>query len=166
MIHEIHITGDPSIHAAAKKLSIKTISLYLLNPSGARIKTEDMTSTQLHFSSIKECCDFVRKSVDSFTRMGVDVKRVKIEVPPQENLIMFARYVEMHTPNAIMGAPKSVNLSNLKILYTKREYDPNQYKSFIKYWQDFDKDAELELVLLDSNPNEDDIWFNMYKELD
>ena len=164
MIHEIHITGDESIHEAAKHFQFKTITINLLAPTGNVIKTEHMTAIQMHFSSIKKCFDFVRDVVDKFTRIGVDVKRVKIEIPPVEQMILFARYVELHTTTPIDVAPKSVNLSNLKILYTKREYDPKQYKSFIEYWNEFDKNAELELVILDSNPGEDYKWFEAYND--
>ena len=157
---EIHITGDESIITVAKDLKIKTIVVDLLTPKRESLRHEYMTSLVYKAESYPICKTYVDDLVDQLESHGVQIKRVKIESPIYDHYIKDSLYIESHFPATDWQYPVSRNIKKQFKLATDREYDVNQYHSFMNLHEG----KEFELCLYDTNTHEDMDWITSYKK--
>ncbi len=158
-LFEIHITGSPNIIDAAEKMNIKTIVVDLLDPNHKKMRTEYMTSFIEKKESYEECKKFVDELVLSLQK-DVEISRIKIESPYYPHYKNQSLYMESHFENENDKFPISRNARKTLILATDREYDKEQYDTFIEKYNGKD----VELCLSDSFIDEDKDWFDAFKE--
>lgn len=151
---EIHITGGQDIITLAKKLSLKTIVIELLNPDKSRFRTEYMTSHVAKFDNYQTCKDYVD---DAAQKLG-SVVRTKIESPYYKHYVNQSVYIESHFDAIDSKYPISKNQNKDSLLATDREYRKENYEDFRRRY----KGVVVELCLFDSNVNEDLDWFKLY----
>ena len=153
---EIHITGEKSILTYS---DMKTIGVRLLRPDLSVIRTEYMTSHRAKFESYRECKDFVDFHVKRIEKIS-PIVRVKIETPYYEEYVKDSLYMESHFRTNDNKYALSQNEKKDYMLGTDRTYNPNQYCEFKNLWYN----AEVELCVFDSFPQEDEDWLNLWKK--
>jgi hypothetical protein len=94
---EIHITGiGPEINRALNLFGLKNIIIDLLAPGGETLITEYMSSIRKKFEGFTECKVWVDELCSLLVNEGVEIQRVKIEVPFNEKYIFHSIYIESH----------------------------------------------------------------------
>lgn len=159
-IFEIHITGDESILENGKKLSLKTISVDLLDPNKNVIRTEHMTSQVLKFENFKDCKSSVENMVLKLKQLNTKIIRVKIESCYYEHYVDISKYIESHFITENCQYPISRNVRKTEILGTDREYNKSNYDKFVQKWN---KEI-VELCLYDSFIEEDSDWLGLWQK--
>lgn len=157
-VFEVHITGDESIHKAAKELNQKTIAIDLLRPDKSVLRAEHMTSLILKHESYKKCKAHVDEIVKQYESRRVPIIRVKIECPYYLHYRADSLYIESHFVSDEMFFPTSRNQRKAALLATDRQYGLERYQAFLEQ----NKSHELELCLYDSFVSEDLDWFQLY----
>lgn len=164
-IFEVHITGDENIIEAARQLNLKTIEIDLVKPDKSYFRTEYMTSQVCRHENYHDCKEYVDGAVIELIKMGIDVKRVKIECPYYPEYKDRSLYFEIHYETDGNLYPLSKNKRKNTYLCTAREYDKNKYDDLIKKHYNKDKtppEWTMELCLYDTDILEDVDWFNLY----
>lgn len=159
LTYEIHITGDQSIIENAQKLGWKTIEIDLLRPDGSILRREYMTSEVRKYNRRLNVYIDILFLKFCLKYMGTKIYRSKIETTPYPYLFPSAKYVEAHFEVDNNEYPISRNAKKTKILATDREYNPDNFKSFLEKH----KGRELELCIYDTNVNEDKDWLDLWE---
>lgn len=156
---EIHITGDSSeLNATLTDLGIKNIIVELLKPDNSVLRTEHMSSfvRNMRYNEIHQ---FVLDLVTKLAKQH-NIIRVKIESPPILELFPMSLYVESHFIPRSNKYALSRNVKSGKLMGTDREYNKNEYQTFLDKWQNED----CELCVFDSFKEEDFDWLSLYNQ--
>lgn len=161
---EVHITGNATIHKAAKLLNIKTIQIENLNPQLASLGIEHMTSHVIKAKNFKEA----KKETDEITNLLLHcgITRIKIESPYYQKYADAALYLESHFPaqfyagQLMLNFPLSANKISEKKIQTIREYRRERFGTFHYYCTV--ENIETEMCLYDTNVRQDDLWFGLW----
>lgn len=157
-VFEIHITGEYGINDILTEMGIKNIVVELLKPDGDILRTEYMSSFIEKYETFDQCFKRVSELADKLEER-INVIRVKIESPYYEEYANRSVYMESHFIPKDNQYPVSRNQRTQKLMGTDREYNKNNYLSFINKWDG----NEIELCLYDSFVREDFDWMELYK---
>lgn len=172
-IYEVHLTfmnkGTMNIFHR------KCIEVVLVNPYNITIGYEYMTSFLLKCKSLHECLKIVAEDV-ALLNLYDKCIRAKVETPPYEEYFDFAIYAECHyevngpEPSPTWGKrhfsePTSCTIKPdrpNKYLATERAWHFHECREFVKYQRENYTNREIELCLIDTNPEHDRAWFDSY----
>jgi hypothetical protein len=159
---ELHVTGDPSIHAVAAELDLRTIVVGLYGPDQF-LRVEHMTSHVARMANRDEAVLWAASTHRVMLDRGVKVSRVKLECPADyEHYDKESCYIETHFPTKwrfrMLPLSRSLHKKADECLSTDRIYKLENYAKFRERYSG----KIMELCLYDTHPNEDEDWLKLY----